>query len=92
MGKQGKVTVWDCHSEVTTALLAANTSFSEVVNISSVDIIAKSEALSTLLKDEKQCWFAQTRVQKHVHKGSQMFNSERKQPLTIVHCDKNVIQ
>ncbi|HCW5621355.1 TPA: ribose-phosphate pyrophosphokinase, partial [Acinetobacter baumannii] len=49
-GKQGKVTVWDCHSEVTTALLAANTSFSEVVNISSVDIIAKSEALSTLLK------------------------------------------
>jgi hypothetical protein len=34
------------------ALLAANTSFSEVVNISSVDIIAKSEALSTLLKDQ----------------------------------------
>ena len=52
-GKQGKITVWDCHSEVTTALLAANTSFSKVVNISSVDIIAKSEALSTLLKDEK---------------------------------------
>ncbi|MCP5961102.1 hypothetical protein NL379_28225, partial [Klebsiella pneumoniae] len=48
-GKQGKVTVWDCHSEVTTALLATNTSFSEVVNVSSVDIIAKSEALSTLL-------------------------------------------
>lgn len=48
------MTVWDCHSEVTTALLAANTSFSEVVNVSSVDIIEKSEALSTLLKDEKQ--------------------------------------
>lgn len=30
-GKQGKITVWDCHSEVTTALLAANTSFSEKV-------------------------------------------------------------
>ena len=70
-GKQGKITVWDCHSEVTTALLAAN-AFSEVVNISSVDIIAKSEALSTLLKDEKQCWFAQTKAQNRVHKWSQM--------------------
>lgn len=66
------MTVWDSHSEVTTALLAANTSFSEVVNVSSVDIIEKSEALSTLLKDEKQYWFAQTKAQKHVHKWLQM--------------------
>lgn len=87
------MTVWDCHSEVTTALLAANTSFSEVVNISSVDIIAKSEALSTLLKDEKQCWFAPDKGAKaRTQRVADAFNSERKQPLTIVHCDKNVIQ
>lgn len=88
-GKQGKVTVWDCHSEVTTALLAANTSFSEVVNISSVDIIEKSEALSTLLKDEKTVLVCPDKGAKaRTQMVSDAFNGERKQPITVVQCDK----
>ncbi|ELO6156289.1 hypothetical protein QVL04_005301, partial [Escherichia coli] len=70
-------------------LLAANTSFSEVVNVSSVDIIAKSEALSTLLKEEKTILICPDKGAKaRTQMVADAFNLERKQPITIVQCDK----
>lgn len=46
---QHKITVWDCHSEKTIDLLKKNTCFSEVINISPVDIIQQSPSLVDII-------------------------------------------
>ncbi|EPF73991.1 phosphoribosyltransferase family protein [Acinetobacter rudis] len=88
-GKQGRVTVWDCHSEVTEALLASNTSFTEIINISSLEIIKQSPELVALLKEEKTVLIcpdqgAKSRTQIIAHD----FNDQRQQPIIVVQCDK----
>lgn len=88
-GQQRKITIWDGHSDVTTALLVGNTSFTEVVNISSLEIIKQSEALSSLLKDGKTILIcpdhgAQVRTQII----AEHFNQLRPQPITIIQCEK----
>lgn len=88
-GKQGKVTVWDCHSEVTTALLAANTSFAEVVNVSPLEIIKQSAELSALLKDENTVLICPDKGAKaRTQMVADGFNQQRQQPITVVQCDK----
>ncbi len=88
-GKQGKVTVWDCHSDVTTALLSANTSFTEVMNISPLEIIQQSTELCSLLKDEKAVLICPDKGAKvRTQMIADGINQKRQQPITTIQCDK----
>ena len=86
---RGTITVWDCHSPVTTALLTANTHFNPVINISPVEIIQQCPALVSLLMSHDSVLICPDHGAKNRTASiADYFNQHRSSPLSIVYCDK----
>jgi ribose-phosphate pyrophosphokinase len=88
-GTQGKLVVWDCHSNVTLALLAANTHFTEVINVSPADIIQNCPALVQMMTTENSILICPDHgALARTQLIADALNLSRDRAIPIIYCEK----
>ena len=88
-GKQGNLVVWDCHSQVTLELLAANTNFTQVVNISPANIIQSCPALVQMMTADTSVLICPDHGAKaRTQLIADQLNQSRDSAIPIIYCDK----